>query len=454
MTKNVFMILLSAFILSGGNIEAQEYMQKYSLQQCLDFAVNNSYAAHRASLDIREAEHQIREARAGVLPQINGFGSFDNNIVLPTMMMPGEIIGEPGTQLPVQIGTKNTLDLSVAAEQIIFAPSLFTGIKIAKNNGELQRLRAKMTKEEIIFDVSYVYYDILNSMQELDNINYMITKQDSLSLLMKRRVEENITREVDLNRVKVNLTNLRARSENIKNTISQQKRYMQILIGMPVGDLLELDDSEAVKVGGLGDLGEDDGLNEPSSRMVDILNKQKDIIELDVRLSKMGYLPTLSAIASAGYQFQADNMNLSKEPWFSTFIVGVRLSVPIFDGFSKRSQIKQKQVQLKRLEWEITETKQHIFASYRDAKDRLQVIYHLIQAQSENLQLAEKVYTQTMALYSEGLANITDLLETETSLREAKIAYTAELIRYRKTEIDLSKASGTLLERTFLDVKN
>ena len=445
MAKSVLTMVLIILALSGINVRAQEYSQKYSLQQCIDFAVNNSYAAHRANLDIREAEHQMQEARAGVLPQINASGSYDNNIVLPTMMMPGEIIGEPGTQIPVQIGTKNTLDLSVAAEQIIFAPSLFTGIKIAKNNGELQRLRAKMTQEEIIFDVSYVFYDILNSMQELDNINYMITKQDSLSLLMKRRVEENITREVDLNRVTVNLTNLRARGENIKNTISQQKRYMQILIGMPVGDILELDDSLASEVGGPGG---DDGLNKPFYRTeIDILNKQKDIIELDIRLSKMGYLPTLSATASAGYQFQADNMNLSKEPWFSTVIVGVRLSVPIFDGFSKRSRVKQKQVQFKRLEWEITETEQHIFASYRDAKDRLQVIYHLIQAQSENLQLAEKVYTQTMALYSEGLANITDLLETETSLREAKIAYTTELIRFKKTEIDLSKANGTLLER-------
>ena len=495
MTKNVFAVL---FILLGCNMEAQEYLQKYSLQQCLDFAVNNSYAAHRANLDIREAEHQIHEARAGVLPQINASGSFDNNIVLPTMMMPGEIIGEPGTQIPVQIGTKNTLDLSASAEQVLFAPSLFTGIKIAKNNRELQALRATMTREEIIFDVCYVFYDIINSMQELDNINYMITRQDSLSLLMEKRVEENVTREVDLNRVKVNLTNLRARSENIKSTISQQKRYLQILIGMPVGDCFELEDALISKSAGEGFESENsensensewsewsewsersensensdgsdtqniDGIpllkhqaNTPFSLMLqadspplnkvelDMLNKQKELLSLDIRLSKAGYLPTLSAIASAGYQFQADNLNLRKEPWFSTVIVGIRLSVPIFDGFSKNSQIKQKRAQLQRLDWDIQEAEQNIIATHQDAKERLQVIYHLVQAQSENVQLAEKVYAQTMALYSEGLANITDLLETETSLREAKIAYTTELIRYKKTEIDLSKANGTLLE--------
>ncbi|GHU61579.1 peptidase C25 [Bacteroidia bacterium] len=79
-----------------------------------------------------------------------------------------------------------------------------------------------------------------------------------------------------------------------------------------------------------------------------------------------------------------------------------------------------------------------------NAKNQMEVIYELVQVQSENLKLAEKVYSQTMALYTEGLASITDLLETETSLHEVKIAYTTELIRYKKTEIDLLKASGTL----------
>ena len=426
--------------LPGMKVKAQ-YPPKYSLQQCLDFAVNNSYAAHRANLDIREAAHQVQEARSGVLPRINASGSIDKNLVLPTMMLPGEIIGQSGTQIPVQMGTKNALEFSATVEQVIFEPSLFTGIKIARNNRELQRLRATMTKEEIIFDVSYAFYDILNSMQELDNINYMITRQDSLSLLIRKRVEENITREVDLNRIMVNLTNLRARGENIKNTLLQQKRYLQILMGMPVGDILELEDSEAKHIEVSGWQTSPALQNQVET---DILNKQKEILGLDIQLGKMGYLPTLSAIASAGYQFQADKLNLAKEPWFSSVLVGVRLSIPIFDGFNKRSQLKQKQTQLQRLDWDITEAQQRVFLNYQNAKDQLQVIYRQVQVQSENLQLAEKVYTQTMALYNEGLATITDLLETETSSREAKMGYTTELIRYKKTEIDLLKASGTL----------
>ena len=171
MAKRVLTMILFFLVLFGFKAKAQESPQKYSLQQCLDFAVNNSYAAHKASLEVSEASRLIQEVQSNLLPQLNASGSFDHSIVLPTMMLPGEIIGQPGVQIPVQLGTKHTLDFSASLEQVIFSPTLFTGIKIAKNNQELQRLRAAMTKEEIIFDVSNAFYDILNSMQELDNIN-------------------------------------------------------------------------------------------------------------------------------------------------------------------------------------------------------------------------------------------------------------------------------------------
>ncbi|MBB4046406.1 outer membrane protein TolC [Bacteroides reticulotermitis] len=433
--------VLFALLITGNSVMAQNSNEKFTLGQCLDFAINNSYAAHRANLDVSEAGYQINEARSNVLPQINASGGFDHSLVLPTTMLPGELIGESGMQIPVQMGSKNELDFGVSVEQIIFSPTLFTGIKIAKNNQELQSLRAAMTREEVIFDVSNAFYDILNSMQELENIHYMVSMQDSLYRLMEKRVEENVTREVDLNRIKVNLTNLRARGKNMGNVILQQKRYLQILIGIPIEDAFDVDDSEVQNIG----LSELRGYSQPQNRIeLDVLNKQKEMLELEIHSHKMEYMPTLSAIASAGYQFQSNRLNLTRDPWYSSAVVGVRLSIPIFDGFGKRNRIRQKQTQLQGLDWDIRETQQTLSANYLNAKNQMEVIYELVQVQSENLKLAEKVYSQTMALYTEGLASITDLLETETSLHEVKIAYTTELIRYKKTEIDLLKASGTL----------
>lgn len=441
MKKRFFKTVLFFLVLASMQVKAIENSQKYSLRQCLDFALNNSYSLHKAKLDISGADYQIQEGKSEVLPQINATGSMDHSLVLSTTMLPGEIIGQPGMQIPVQMGAKNVLDFGVHVEQVVFAPALFTGIKIARNNLELEKLRAIMTKEEIIFNVSNAYYDILNNMQELDNINYMISMQDSLYLLMKKRVDENVTREVDLNRIKVNLTNLKARGNNIKNAILQQTRYFQILIGAPLDDAFVLDDSEFKNL----KIADNQMYSMPHNKIeIDIMNKQKEIIGLEIRKEKQNYLPTLSAIASGGYQFQSDNLNLSKEPWFSFALIGVRLSVPLFDGFGRRNRIRKKQLQLRSLEWDIRESKQTLSADYLNSINQLEVIYGLVQAQSDNLQLAEKVYTQTLALFSEGLATVTDILETETSLHEVKIAYATELIRYKKTEINFLKARGTL----------
>jgi outer membrane protein TolC len=181
-------IITSALAVSTLNTAmAQDIPQKFTLQQCLDFAVNNSYVMQRAALDVKEAAYKTKEVRAGVLPQVSGSGGLDDNILLPVMLLPGEIVGQPGTQIPAKIGTQYVVDLTARAEQVIFNPALFTGIKMARNGEELQKLRSRMSREELIYDVSSVFYDILSSVEELDNTRYMLSRQDSLCRLMQDR---------------------------------------------------------------------------------------------------------------------------------------------------------------------------------------------------------------------------------------------------------------------------
>lgn len=75
MTTRISVIVLSVFLLFPNYGNAQ----KYTLQQCLDFAVNNSYALHRARLDMQEANYQRQEAQTGVLPQVSASGSLNDN---------------------------------------------------------------------------------------------------------------------------------------------------------------------------------------------------------------------------------------------------------------------------------------------------------------------------------------------------------------------------------------
>jgi hypothetical protein len=62
-TRNLSISIIAVLLLSG-SIKAQDNPPKYSLQQCLNFALNNSYAVRRSNLDIREADYQRQKALA------------------------------------------------------------------------------------------------------------------------------------------------------------------------------------------------------------------------------------------------------------------------------------------------------------------------------------------------------------------------------------------------------
>ena len=110
----LFLFVLLLFF--SNSLIAQNSDDGITLQQCLDFAINNSYTTHKANLEISKANHQIDEARSKILPQINASGSFDHSIVLPTTMLPGELIGQSGTQIPVQMGLENPVSVAPSCQ--------------------------------------------------------------------------------------------------------------------------------------------------------------------------------------------------------------------------------------------------------------------------------------------------------------------------------------------------
>jgi outer membrane protein TolC len=62
----------------------------------------------------------------------------------------------------------------------------------------------------------------------------------------------------------------------------------------------------------------------------------------------------------------------------------------------------------------------------------------------DNVALAEKVQKNTQSNYQYGLANLTELLDSENALTQAKQNYANALLDYKQAEIQLIKAKGEL----------
>ena len=417
-----------------------------TLKQCLELAVNNNYSMRNAGLDIKEAKEKTKETRASALPQATASASLTDNLAIPVVMLPGEIIGRPGEMIPAELGVPYEAGISLQFNQIIFNPALFTGIKAARSAEELIKLKRQMTKEQLIYDVSSVYFDILHSEQQLKSIADNLDLQDSIYIKTALRVKDELAREIDLNRIGVNISSLKVRKEHLQITVRQQKRYLQVLMGMSLNEDFATDNSILTEIDfPIRNLYRENALFQKTELIV--LKQQKQLNELELKATRMQYLPSLSFVASGAYQFQSEKFLLDdKESWFKSAFIGLRLNIPLFDGSAKRHTMSQIKLREMKLDNDIYHTEQALRMERENALAELIVSYKSTQLQEENLRLAEKTCEQSRMLYKEGLYTVTDLLQTEHSLREAQTAHISEIIRYKKVELNLIKAEGKLEE--------
>jgi outer membrane protein TolC len=267
---------------------------------------------------------------------------------------------------------------------------------------------------------------------------------DSIYKKMEFRVAQTITREIDLNRMKVNIDNMKAGIKKTHATLSQQMNYLKVLMGMPLEYNFQLSGNmELSPLEHLPDAGTGNDLSGKTELLV--LNNEKKTAELGTKRLKQTYIPTLSLFASTGYNFENEKLTLGNSKfWSNGTYFGLRLSVPIFDGGTKYHKIRQSQFQLRKIEEDIKQQQQTLQSDLQNARLQLQISFQSAEAQQENMKVAEKSYKQGIMLYEGGLYSITDLLDTEKSFREAQSAYIYELSNYHKSVIELKKSEGTL----------
>jgi outer membrane protein TolC len=82
--------------------------------------------------------------------------------------------------------------------------------------------------------------------------------------------------------------------------------------------------------------------------------------------------------------------------------------------------------------------------AYENAKIQLRNSMNTINSQKKNAELADEIYKSTQNNYNNGLASLTDLLDTENALTSAQNSYTQALLNYKIAEIQLIKSNGNI----------
>ncbi|WP_317175558.1 TolC family protein [Pontibacter beigongshangensis] len=445
MIKRILTISLMLLLLKPAVAQETPLAKPLNLQEAINYALEHNEDVQKASYDELSAKYMIQEAKSNGLPQINGFGKLDVYPAIPVQVIPNVFEGKPDEMIAVQFGTKYNAQGGVQVSQLLFNKSYFVGLQAAKSTRDLYRLRKAMTEEEVIYNVSSAYFQILQTKEQFNTIDANLSRLEQLEKILALQYQNDLVKKVDVNRIKVNKTNLETQKQSLTSAVEQQMNLLKFFMGMPLEEPVELVNTQILLTGdGVTVATADRALQ--NQVQLQLLDKQKDLTSLQLENIKAGYYPSLQLSGSYLYSAMRKEFNLldGNMPWFNTAVVGVQLNIPIFDGMRKHAQIRQTEITMKSLEEDRKKLAKNVVVTLENSINQLQNSSSAIQAQEGNVTLAQEVYDTTNKLYKEGISPLTDLLEAEVSLREAQTNLNNEVLKYKLAQLGYLKAAGEL----------
>lgn len=436
-------LALLMVLLAAPTLQAQ--VKELTLKDAITYALENKADSRKAKLAIENSEYQIQEVRARALPTVTANGNVTYNPILQLNALPGDFFGAPGTTILAPLGQEWTSTAGVNLTQNIFDQSVFTGLKAAKTTREFYRINAQLTEEQVIERVANNYYQVFVQRQKLAVIDSNFVNTTKVRNIIKGQYENGLAKKIDLDRMNVNLSNINTQRQQLINAVQLQENSLKFYMGMPIETPIKIPNTE-FKVTPVA-LGEAPDVTQRTEYL--LLKKQDELYNFQKKSIIAEYYPTLAL--TAGYNYIGQGPQL---PWFATpadgvhwsdySAIGLNLKVPIFNGFGTRARVRKATVDIKKNEEDMKDTKLSLDLAFENAKTQINNSIITINNQKENVKLAQEVLDNTQNNYQNGLATLTDLLDSENSYIEAQNNYTTALLDFKLAEIQLIKAKGQL----------
>jgi outer membrane protein len=443
MKRTIFLLVLIPLIIQLASAQDTK-TTGLSLQQCVQQAVENNVNVKTARFDKQKSDYKKEESRAVLLPKINLAGSLQDNLALPTTVIPGAFIGQPGTDVALQMGSKFISSASLSINQIIYNRTASLALEISKKSEDLSELGVEKASEEIAAEVARLYFLTLTTSEQQKLIEGNIVREEKLKNIAQVMMQNGIGKQVDLDRVIVNLENYYTQLSNTQATVEQQLNMMKYMLDLPQEQSIVLTDKADTILLQTAPASMSDFSDHIDIRL---LESQQELNMLNQKTIKSGYLPNISLSGLVAYQglkseFKDYYSGSGKSYPYS--YLNVSISIPVFDGFEKRSKSRQARMEYEKTKEKLHATRENFSMSYTNAMNNYLNNKNNVIRQQTNLKLAEKVSSETSLKYREGLATVTNILQDEINLSNAQAGYLTALYNFKDAEVKIMSLNGNI----------
>ena len=424
MSKSIFFLLILIFSAGSGIINAQE---SWTLNDCINYALINNLDIESQSIITEKYKESFNQAKRDRLPNINGGTDYGISF--------GKSVDPVTNDVTYNNFASNNYSLSGGV-------ALFEGF-IRNNQIAYNRFvylagieNEKNLKVEIGFKVMNTFHNALYYKGLID----IVKQQKELSELnlekIKRQTEVGLSAKTELLEIEARLADeelLLIRTENnFKASLLELKRVMNFPVNKEL-NLTEINDAEFIQYPIFENADSVFALALENLPSVKAKLQQLRAVEKALDVSKGSLYPSL--YLSGGYYTGFYNSRTDVQGNSISFkdqvknnasqSVGVSLSVPVFNRWNNRSNIKQSKLNLEKEKVDLENFKTQLYyeiESYCQDLSAVSAEYLQAKKQTESNQLAFEVAEKKK---EQGMFNLIDLYTSKNLLSNAQ----SELLR-------------------------
>lgn len=403
--------------------------ETWTLQRCVDYALENNLTVKNSRLQVDQSEIDVTSAKDAFLPTLSASASEGFNF--------GRGLTSDNTY-----ADRNTSSFQWGVNMSL---PLFQGLsdvrqlKVAKSAMQQYLMEFEAAKDDLTLNIMSQYLQVLynkevakSAISQLSYSTYEVERQKAL-------VDEGKVAEAYLYDAEAQQAQDRLQVITAENDVRVALVNLANLLQLPTADGFDVAplDEENPEIPG-----PDVVYSRAMEHNHSILSARQGIVTARDRVSyaRSGYMPRLSFDASVGSSYYTvagyDNQPFATQMRnnFSTYL-GLRLSIPIFDAFSTRNNIRRARLQetsarleLDRRESELYKTIQLAYTQATGARDKYLT-------SSETLDKTRLSFEATRERYALGRATPTDFEQAKNNLFRVEISRISSryeyLLRYR-----------------------
>lgn len=390
--------------------------KELNINQAIELGIANSKNLKLSQNKIDQAVAQLEVVKDNVLPTANASFMYNHaEIPTSTFTLPG---GGSSLQLPKRadafVGTAAVQELVYGGGKLRYAK------ESTKLLADVARLDADKSKEEITYAVINTYYSLYKVLQSRKVVDQNLESIAAQIKQAQRFFQQGIVTKNDVLRFQLQQANVTLTQMDIESNRKVINYNLDILLGLPEDTEVKIVDPTA-GLKAASSLNEYIGLAMANRQELKQLDVQNKVADYNIKTIKANTLPTVGVGANLYYINPSGNFIPPANQYLMPITLGATVSWNIGNLWTNKNKVSEAKIQ----QSEITIQKDILsdqvktdinknFQSYQVAMDKIQVLETSIAQATENDRLLA-------SKYKNNVASVTDRIDAETLLYQAKI---------------------------------